>query len=136
MANCNYVLKTGALLQAFSDETKTCTNANLTDKLAEWHLKNNPACRRFFAVIPGEAFIPSPEKPGVPKAKTNILPPEVEKSSAADVAAATKTELHAELVNLRARLKVLKIDHHPLCGVVKLRKILNDALYPDNVKPE
>jgi len=49
MARSKYLLKQGVLLQAFSDSSKTCTNANLTDELAEWHLKNNPACRKYFA---------------------------------------------------------------------------------------
>ena len=56
MAQCNYLLKPGVLLQAFSDESKTCTNANLTDELAEWHLQNNPGIERYFSKI----------KPGAP----------------------------------------------------------------------
>lgn len=43
-----YQLKPGALLQAFSDASKTCTNANLTDELAEFHLSTNPGCIKFF----------------------------------------------------------------------------------------
>lgn len=49
---CRYQLKPGALLQAFGDESKTCTNNNLTDELAEWHLKNNPGVRNLFSKVP------------------------------------------------------------------------------------
>ena len=54
MANSKYVLKAGVILQAFSDASKTMTFKNITDELAEWHLKNNPNCVKLFAVIPGE----------------------------------------------------------------------------------
>ena len=76
MSVSKYVLKAGVLLQAFSDASKTCTNANITDELAEYHLKINPACARFFAVLPG---IPSVTD-SVLKPKTGgptiIVPPE------------------------------------------------------------
>jgi len=49
-----YVLKAGVLLQAFSDASKTCTSKNITDELAEWHLKNNPNNIKYFAVLPGD----------------------------------------------------------------------------------
>lgn len=60
MAHCRYALKAGVLLQAFGDTSKTCTNANLTDELAEWHLKNNPGVERYFSVLPGNAPTPVP----------------------------------------------------------------------------
>jgi hypothetical protein len=53
---CSFRLKPGALLKTFGDETKTCTNANLTDELAEFHLRNNPGCIRLFS-IPTESEI-------------------------------------------------------------------------------
>ncbi len=49
---CSYKLKPGALLRAFGDESKTCTNANLTDELAEFHLRTNPGVARLFSYIP------------------------------------------------------------------------------------
>jgi len=49
---CKYVLKPGALLRAFGDESKTCTNKNLTNELAEYHLRTNPGCVKLFSVIP------------------------------------------------------------------------------------
>lgn len=48
----NYVLKKGVLLQAFGDSSKTCTNDNLTDALAEWHLRQCPGKAIFFARMP------------------------------------------------------------------------------------
>jgi len=47
-----YQLKPGALLEAFGDVSKTCTNDSLTDELAEWHLKNNPGCIKWFSKVP------------------------------------------------------------------------------------
>lgn len=51
---CKYRLKPGVLLQAFGDETKTVTNKNLTDELAEFHLRTNPGTRKYFAIVPPE----------------------------------------------------------------------------------
>ena len=76
MGTSKYALKAGVLLQAFGNAKKTCTNANLTDELAEWHLEHNPQCRKFFAVIPGTADVPGkitrPRRKGGP---TIIIPP-------------------------------------------------------------
>lgn len=62
---CRYQLKPGALLQAFGDSSKICTNKNITDELAEWHLKNNPGCINLFAKVP--------EKPWEAPADTKIV---------------------------------------------------------------
>ena len=68
-------LKPGALLRSFGDESKTCTNANLTDELAEYHLRTNPGCIRLFSV-------PSPEEIQrmffAPQKELEIIPPELE----------------------------------------------------------
>lgn len=56
---CRYRLKPGALLQAFGDASKTCTNINLTDELAEYHLRTNPGVASLFSIIPP---MPEPEK--------------------------------------------------------------------------
>ncbi|HUX57078.1 MAG TPA: hypothetical protein VMV77_08895 [Bacteroidales bacterium] len=77
MAQCNYVLKAGVLLQAFSDASKTCTNANLTDELAQFHLKRDPSCARFFAVMPGQTGSNTVTAPR-PQGPTIIIPPEKE----------------------------------------------------------
>lgn len=49
---CRYRLKKGALLQGFGDASKTCTNDNLTDELAEWHLRNTRGAAAYFAIMP------------------------------------------------------------------------------------
>ena len=79
MASSRYKLKAGALLQAFSDASKVCTNANLTDELAEYHLRINPACRKYFAVIPGEVSIPpiTSKRSGIQGKKPEIIIPPV-----------------------------------------------------------
>ncbi len=57
---CSYRLQKGALLRVMGDESKTCTNDNLTDELAEFHLRTNPGCRKYFTVISAN-FDPDPE---------------------------------------------------------------------------
>jgi len=52
MAARNYELKKGVVLQAFGQPQKTCTNDSLTDKLAEWYLKNYPEKIIFFSRVP------------------------------------------------------------------------------------
>lgn len=49
-----YWLLAGALLQDVvnGDENFLCSNANITDKLALYHLKTNPECRELFQVLP------------------------------------------------------------------------------------
>lgn len=49
---CRYRLKKGALLQGFGDSSKTCTNDNLTDELAEWHLRNTRGAASYFSIMP------------------------------------------------------------------------------------
>lgn len=137
MTSSNYVLKQGVLLQAFSDASKTCTNANLTDELAKWHLKNNPACIKYFAVVPGGIKIPAPpksmdvDKIAAKSSKEQIIPAEKPKEEVK-----AETDLDTELFDLKERLTKLKIKFHPLTGVVKLREKLEAALHPDNVKSD
>jgi hypothetical protein len=68
---CRYLLKPGALLQAFGDASKTCTNVNLTDELAEWHLNNNPGLIKLFSRVPE-----APAIPWTPPGKMIILNPQ------------------------------------------------------------
>ena len=92
MAHCNYVLKAGVLLQAFSDASKTCTNANLTDELAKFHLNRDPSCARFFAVLPGFPDIPDQISNPRRQGPTIIIPPEKEVPKiASDFVSATLT---------------------------------------------
>lgn len=51
---CKYQLKSGALLIDPDDPTKNCTKFNLTNELAEYHLRRNPKCAKFFSAIPKE----------------------------------------------------------------------------------
>jgi hypothetical protein len=74
MATNNYVLKKGVLLQAFGDATKTCTNDNLTDELAEWHLKQCPVKAIFFARMPVLA-VKGPNAPTPAPGNMIIIPP-------------------------------------------------------------
>ncbi len=53
---CDFKLRAGALLRdvAGRDPKKNCTNANLTNELALYHLKTNPGCRKYFEKVPGD----------------------------------------------------------------------------------
>ncbi|MCJ7811998.1 hypothetical protein MUP95_01590 [bacterium] len=87
-----YQLKKGVLLQSFGDASKVCTNDNLTDELAEWHLKQSPEKIIYFSKLhPGmqvtidpprrPAFLSMKDKTRISTAKTNfqtnIVPPAV-----------------------------------------------------------
>ena len=50
--NCEYRLRGGVLLQAFGDKSKMATNKTLTNELAEYHLRTNPACSKLFERMP------------------------------------------------------------------------------------
>lgn len=52
--NCQFKLFAGVLLQdtANYNSKLLCTNANLTDELALYHLRTNPSCRKYFEVLP------------------------------------------------------------------------------------
>jgi hypothetical protein len=81
---CSYRLKPGALLTAFGDESKTCTNANLTDELAEYHLSTNPGCAKLFSVIPAppkELEIVVPEVKATEAKATEVKATEVKTES-------------------------------------------------------
>ena len=50
--NCEYRLKGGVLLEIFSKASYFATNKNLTNKLAEIHLKQNRKKAVYFSVLP------------------------------------------------------------------------------------
>ena len=54
MQEKNFELKAGALLidVVNHDNAKLCTRHNLTEELALYHLKTNPACRKKFSKLP------------------------------------------------------------------------------------
>lgn len=92
MPTSKYALKAGVLLQAFSDVSKTCTNANITDELAEWHLSHNPGCVIYFAVMPGKSDVPSGVRPAVAR-PTVIIPAEAYVESKTEVAPTIKKKV-------------------------------------------
>lgn len=50
--NCEYRLRAGVLLQVFSRSEYDCTNKNLTNALAERHLKEFPEKSKLFSLLP------------------------------------------------------------------------------------
>jgi hypothetical protein len=81
-----YLLKPGVLLQAFGDESKTCTADNLTDELAIWHLTQCPEKAKYFARMPGMRTAAPADIKIVPPVihETVIVPPEVKIIPAVD----------------------------------------------------
>lgn len=68
---CKFKLKTGALLQDVVnyDNDLLCSNANITDELALYHLKTNKNAKKYFQTLPEdvddliEAFVLPGEEP-------------------------------------------------------------------------
>lgn len=52
--NCEYALKAGSVMTMFGNGDLTVTNHNLTNALAELHLKGNKAKVRFFQRLPDD----------------------------------------------------------------------------------
>lgn len=122
-----YQLKPGALLQAFGDTSKTCTNKNLTDELAEWHLKNNPGVAVLFSKIPAEfsiapddAKIVKPNKTLTKKEKAEIEAKKVEEEKLAqeevDKLAEEQRVKDQEADNLTAKAPEPKRSHKAGAG--------------------
>jgi hypothetical protein len=77
MGHCDYLLKPGAVLQAFGDSSKVATNANLTNEIAKWYLENVPGSERKFSRIPpGITSVPAGITIIQPPAATVIIQPE------------------------------------------------------------
>ena len=51
---CEYKLRAGALLHDVVnfDNDLLCSNSNITDELALYHLRTNPSCRKYFEKLP------------------------------------------------------------------------------------
>ena len=51
---CKFKLRKGALLRDVinHDMKLLCTQANITDELALYHLRTNPNCKKFFELLP------------------------------------------------------------------------------------
>lgn len=73
---CLFWLLAGALLQDTVnwDNDLLCSNANITDDLALYHLKTNPNCRELFQELPEnvDELIENFTLPGEKKAKTKV----------------------------------------------------------------
>ena len=110
MATSDYVLKPGAILQAFGDSSKIATNKNLTNELAEWHLKNVPGSRAKFSKIPAGVVVP--EFTGITVLKTNIVQPEK----------IVIPEVKAEEVKVEV-VEALKVEPEEVKKIIRRRKV-------------
>jgi hypothetical protein len=54
--DCEYSLRAGVLLQLFGDTSDMATKDNITNALAEKHLKENPACIQWFEKAPEDWY--------------------------------------------------------------------------------
>lgn len=86
MEPCKYHLKEGRRLMARGDWSKIMTNKNITNELAEWHLKHNPRCVNQFDRMPGveppvnvgfRTILPKPEPvPEITPKIVSVIPSE------------------------------------------------------------
>ena len=55
-SKCEFKLRAGALLQdrRTNQDKYRCTNVNLTNDLALYHLKTNPTCEKYFTQLPAD----------------------------------------------------------------------------------
>ena len=132
MATFNYRLKKGYIAQfaiAFKG-IKAFSNDQMTDELAAEYLRQYPARIIYFERIPGKAVIPPGIKiikPGTkPKIKI-IKPKNILEETLGNITGEGSEEVD-ERTKLRASLDELNIKYHPATGVVKLRKLLADAV--------
>ena len=121
MTLSNYQLKAGVLLQAFGDASKVMTNDNITDELAEFHLKTNPSCARFFSVMPGKANVPDDIRGPGRSGPTIIVP--AEEAKAEIIPKEEKEEVSPE-DKIKLELKELGVRFHPKTGIEKLKILL------------
>lgn len=96
MGPCKYLLKEGARLVAFGDYSKNCTNRNITNELAEWHLSHNPTCARLFARMP-ESILPGP-------IVAKVIP-SIESVESTEITKDEEPELHSEPAALVEKAK-------------------------------
>ena len=130
MALCNYQLKRGVLLQAFGDASKVMTNDNITDELAEFHLKRDPSCARFFTVMPGKAYIPTNIRTPSQAGPTIIVPPVVEVPPKIKEEEPKITVNKSEIELIKEKLDKLNVKYHPKTGLEKLKILLDKSENP------
>jgi len=57
LQNCDYELPNGVVLQIFGEPNKMMSAQNITNELAEYHLKKNPNCEKYFTKMPEKAEV-------------------------------------------------------------------------------
>lgn len=101
---CQFVLLVGALLHDVInyDNDLLCSNANITDDLALYHLKTNPSCIKFFEKYPEdlEAQVKSFVIPGTE--------PEMTEEQKAEAAEAIKLQEKTEVLFVAELQELLK----------------------------
>ena len=124
MTLSNYQLKAGVLLQAFGDASKVMTNANITDELAEFHLKTNPSCARYFSIMPGKANVPDDIRGPDRSGPTIIVAAEEVEEAKAEVIPAEVAGVISLEDKIKGELKELGVRFHPKTGIEKLKILL------------
>ena len=95
--NCDYKLRNGALLRdrINQDVSLNCTNNNISNELALYHLKTNPGCVKYFEKFPKD-FEKQVEAYKLPGEQTDDL-------TAQEQAALAQTESEVKFVELIAQ---------------------------------
>ena len=127
MATTNYRLKKGYIAQFDIPYKgiKAFTNDQMTDEIAKEYLKQYPSRIIYFEKTPGPVTV-------MPKTKGMVTlgGQKEDKAPETEVIPAAKEGKTAEqeIADLKASLDALNVKYHPKTGVVKLRKLLDEAL--------
>ena len=106
---CLFLLLAGALLHDVVNQNNDllCSNANITDDLALYHLKTNPACRKYFQQLPEnvDELIEAYVLPGENLSDENLEQKEAEENFVSQIVTllkndVSKTKLKSVLKNV------------------------------------
>lgn len=103
MKECNYILKKGVLLTEFGKPQFNCNANNLTNELAEYHLKRDPFLLVKFDKIPSEFKAKLIEL--CQNVKANIINVEEAKKEAEKIDLVEKIEVPNEMPNVEIKTK-------------------------------
>jgi len=118
-----YDIRPGALLMGFpkGGSEKNCTNNNITNELAEWHLKNNPGVEKYFTRMPADwrercqRAVEVVETPEVPEVKKEAVTFDIKGKSYKEYKAIARQMQKDGLIP-----KTIIIDHTKQVDLIKL----------------
>ena len=140
---CLFLLLAGALLHDVinQDNDLLCSNANITDDLALYHLKTNPGCRKYFQELPENVdeliaayVLPGEELSDEEKASALELQKEVEENFVSQIVTllknnVTKTNIKSTFKNVE-NVGSVKLTQRSLDAFIKRADAIFLAIPP------